>query len=131
MLVRRQVFERIGTLDEQYFFSFEDVDFCLNARRVGFSTVLAADALVRHEGGLSIGPRSARKLYFSTRNHLRAAARTGDERFPGHAAVRAAWIVALGLAYALRPGGAPRLAGMRSVLLGTWHHVRGRYEDGP
>src|SRR5262249_652618 len=28
MLVRRTVFSRIGLLDEDYFFSFEDLDFC-------------------------------------------------------------------------------------------------------
>ncbi len=131
MLVRREVFERIGTLDESYFFSFEDVDFCLKARRAGFSTVVATAALVRHEGSLSIGRNSARKLYFSTRNHLRAAARAQDSRFPGHETLRATWIVLLSLAFAMRAGGVPRLGGLRAVVLGTWHHVRGRYEDGP
>ena len=29
MLVKREVFEAIGLLDEDYFFSFEDLDFCL------------------------------------------------------------------------------------------------------
>lgn len=130
MLVRREVFERIGTLDESYFFSFEDVDFCLKARRAGFTTVVAPDAVVHHEGSLSIGARSARKLYFSTRNHLRAAARAGDSWFPGHAALRATWIVVLSLAFAMRSGGAPRLEGLGAVLRGTWHHIRGRYDDG-
>ena len=129
MLVRREVFERIGTFDDSYFFSFEDVHFCLRARRGGFSTVVASDALAFHEGSLSIGPHSPRKLYFSTRNHLLAAAQTGEANFVGHRTLRAVWIVTLSLAFALRSGGAPRLAGLGSVLRGTWHHLRGRYDD--
>src|SRR6185436_10315184 len=38
MLVRREVFEAVGLLDEAYFFSFEDIDFCLRARNAGFQT---------------------------------------------------------------------------------------------
>lgn len=131
MLIRREVFERIGHLDESFFFSFEDIDFCLRARRAGFATVVAADAHARHDGSRTIGARSPRKLYFATRNHLRAAARTGDARFPLHETLRSGWIVVLNLAFALRPGGAPRLVGLRNVVVGTWHHLRGRYGDGP
>ena len=36
MIVRRAVFERIGLLDEGYFMYFEEVDFCLRARRAGW-----------------------------------------------------------------------------------------------
>jgi GT2 family glycosyltransferase len=131
MLVRREVLERVGPLDESFFFSFEDIDFCLRARRAGFSTVVAHAAVARHDGSLSIGAMSPRKLYFSTRNHLRAAARSGDARFPLHAPLRAAWIVVLSMAFAMRGGGVPRLDGLRSVAQGTWHHILGRYDDGP
>ncbi len=130
MLVRRDVFERAGLFDDAYFFSFEDVEFCLRARRAGFSTVVATDATAFHDGGLSIGPRSPRRLYFATRNHLLTASLWGERRFAGHGVLRAAWIVALNLAFALRPGGAPRAAGLGSVARGTWHHLRGRYGPG-
>ena len=36
MLVRRAVFETIGLLPDDYFFSFEDIEFCQRARRAGF-----------------------------------------------------------------------------------------------
>ena len=55
MLVRREVFEAVGLLDEDYFFGFEDLDFCLRARRAGFATVLAGRATVYHEGSQSLG----------------------------------------------------------------------------
>jgi N-acetylglucosaminyl-diphospho-decaprenol L-rhamnosyltransferase len=37
MMVRRRVFEEVGLLDEGYFLYFEEVDFCLAARRAGWS----------------------------------------------------------------------------------------------
>lgn len=35
MIIRREVFESIGLLDESYFMYFEEVDFCLRAQRAG------------------------------------------------------------------------------------------------
>ena len=63
MLVKRAVFERIGLLAEDYFFSFEDLDFCLKAREAGYHTKLAGDATAYHEGSRSIGAGSSRRLY--------------------------------------------------------------------
>jgi GT2 family glycosyltransferase len=37
LMVRRSVFDRIGLLDERYFMYYEEVDFCLRARRAGFA----------------------------------------------------------------------------------------------
>src|SRR5207302_1812966 len=33
MIIRREVFERVGLMDEKYFMYFEEVDFCLAANR--------------------------------------------------------------------------------------------------
>ena len=38
LMIRREVFLDIGLLDEGYFTSFEDVDFCFNARKAGWPT---------------------------------------------------------------------------------------------
>ncbi|MDR2011721.1 MAG: glycosyltransferase [Rhodanobacter sp.] len=38
MIVRRQVFEQIGLLDEGYFTYFDDIDLCLAACRAGWRT---------------------------------------------------------------------------------------------
>jgi GT2 family glycosyltransferase len=131
MLVRKEVFERVGLFDERFFFSFEDIDFCLRARRAGFRSIVAGEAVAYHAGSRSIGPRSPRKMYFATRNHLLAAKLSGDRRFPGHGALRASWIVALNAAGALRSGGVPRIRGLSNVALGSWHHLTRRYGDGP
>jgi GT2 family glycosyltransferase len=36
MMIRREVFESIGLMDEKYFMYFEEVDFCLTASRAGW-----------------------------------------------------------------------------------------------
>jgi hypothetical protein len=128
MLVRREVFEAIGLLDEDYFFSFEDLDFCLRAGRRGFSTVLAGDALSYHQGSRSIGKRSTSRIYFATRNHLRLASRLTPPH-PVLAALRAAWIVALNLAFVLVRGETPRWRALGAVGHGVWDHLRRRYGD--
>lgn len=129
MLISRSVFEKIGLLDEDYFFSFEDLAFCLNARRAGFVTLLAGGARVDHEGGQSIGAQSRRRLYFAARNHLRAADRSSPAAGWLAGAVRGSSIVLLNLAHAVRsPGGSPweRIA---AVIRGTADYLSGRFGD--
>lgn len=53
MMVRRSVFDRIGGFDETYFLYYEETDFCLRARRVGFSTWYVPASRVMHIAGQS------------------------------------------------------------------------------
>jgi GT2 family glycosyltransferase len=128
MLIRREVFDAVGLLDEAYFYGFEDLDFCLAARRAGFLTVLVPDALVYHEGGRSIGKASSRRLYFAARNHLRLVDRVAP------AARAAAYgrrlsIVALNLAHAVRADGGSIAERVGAVLRGTRDYAAGRSGD--
>ncbi|MCA1560229.1 MAG: glycosyltransferase [Acidobacteria bacterium] len=126
MLVRREVFDSVGWLDEEYFFSFEDIDFCLRAAEAGFRTVCVPEAVAYHEGGRTIGRRSPRRVYFATRNHLRLARRLAPRRSASVVA-RAALIVGLNAAYVLRAPEVPLVSGMVAVARGAWHHLCGRY----
>ena len=124
MLIRRAVFERAGLLDEDYFFSFEDIEFCLRAGGAGFHTGCVQEALGYHEGGRTIGRRSARRVYFATRNHLRLAAEAGD---PKGRSLRAALVTGLNAAYVLVSPEVPLVRGTSAFVRGAWHHFRGRY----
>jgi GT2 family glycosyltransferase/glycosyltransferase involved in cell wall biosynthesis len=126
MLIDRQVLDDVGLLHEDYFFTFEDLDLCLRARRVGYATVVAGDAVCYHAGSLSIGPRSAQRLYYATRNHLLLARRAAPLPWPLSLA-RAKVIVALNLAHALRSGWAPPGPSLAACLRGARDHLRGRY----
>jgi GT2 family glycosyltransferase len=55
MLVRRDVYEELGGLDESYASAHNDVDFCLRVREKGWGVVLAAEAELWHQESLSFG----------------------------------------------------------------------------
>jgi N-acetylglucosaminyl-diphospho-decaprenol L-rhamnosyltransferase len=55
MLVRREVFEAVGLMDEGYFLYFEETDFSLAARRAGWQTWYVPQSCVQHFVGQSTG----------------------------------------------------------------------------
>ena len=55
LLVSRQVFERVGLLDEEYFCYVEDVEFCIRARRAAFPVIYCPRARVVHHFSHSTG----------------------------------------------------------------------------
>lgn len=61
MLIRRDVFERIGLFDEGYFLYYEETDFCRRAADAGFQTWYAPAGSVTHIGGASTGFKSTAK----------------------------------------------------------------------
>jgi hypothetical protein len=55
MMVRAEVFDRIGLLDEGYFLYFEETDFILRARRAGFTCWHVPTSRVMHYIGQTSG----------------------------------------------------------------------------
>jgi GT2 family glycosyltransferase len=53
MLVRREVFERVGPFDERYFMYFEDADLCRRARDAGFRVWCVPRARMWHKVSLT------------------------------------------------------------------------------
>jgi GT2 family glycosyltransferase len=70
LLVRREVLEQIGLMDETYFHYFEERDFVERARRAGFGIGLTCRAHVRHEEGGTLGVRSPQATYYFVRNNI-------------------------------------------------------------
>lgn len=58
LMIRREVFETIGLMDESYFLYFEEVDFCLRAKRAGFSCWYVPESRVVHLVGQASGVTS-------------------------------------------------------------------------
>ena len=56
-IVRRQVLHDIGGFDEGYFLYFEEVDFCLRARKAGWQVWFVPESRVTHLEGASTGIR--------------------------------------------------------------------------
>ena len=52
LLIRREVIDAIGLLDEQFGIGcFEDDDYTLRAIQAGYRAVIAGDAFIHHYGG--------------------------------------------------------------------------------
>jgi GT2 family glycosyltransferase len=126
MMMSRLALERVGLLDEGYFFSFEDVDWCLRARAAGFGLGVVLDARARHGGSRTLGRASPDRFYYAARNHARlllehrASAR-------GFGWLSLALAASLNLAHALRQAEGPRLVAARAVVEGVRDARRGRF----
>jgi len=72
VVIRREVIDRIGLLDEGYFMYFEDIDYCHRARNAGFKILYSPEPRVVHFAGGSsqvtsasgIRERARRPRYF-------------------------------------------------------------------
>lgn len=61
MMVRREVFEKIGLLDDAYFMYYEETDFCLRAARAGFECWYVPQSRIIHLVGQSSGVTGAKR----------------------------------------------------------------------
>jgi GT2 family glycosyltransferase len=70
-LISREVMERVGLLDDQYFLYSEDVDYSLRVREAGLKVVYCPTSVVYHKIGRSTGGAgSAIQQYYQTRNRI-------------------------------------------------------------
>jgi GT2 family glycosyltransferase len=71
LMAKRELIEKIGSLDPSYYMYGEDADWCLRARKAGFGILYVPGARVWHKVSLSAGGEfSATKLYEKTKSNL-------------------------------------------------------------
>lgn len=70
MLLRPEVFRKIGFIDEQYFLYWEELDFGLRAIAAGFKLLLCYDVLIFHRYG---SQERQHRIYYMWRNQFRFA----------------------------------------------------------
>lgn len=70
MAIHRQVWEMLGGFYEPYFMYYEDVDYCIRARRGGFHLIYRPIDGIKHDDNLSLGKGSFLHEYYLARNHL-------------------------------------------------------------
>ena len=70
LLIKREVFGKIGLFDERYFLFYEDVDFCVRAGVAGFKIFFAPKAKIWHNVGASVGRETPNNTYYITRSRL-------------------------------------------------------------
>lgn len=70
LMVRTDLYLRLGGLDEAFFAHMEEIDLCLRIRRAGFRVTALPAAMVYHVGGASLDASNPRKTYLNFRNNL-------------------------------------------------------------
>ena len=98
MLIRRQVIDQIGLLDERFFMYAEDIDFCLRAKQAGWLTYYYPGAVVVHFKGASGSKSQDPSAKSRTRGHFYT---TMHQYFHKHHAAKypkpARWLVKAGI----------------------------------
>lgn len=80
MAIPRQVFHKVGYLDESYFLYLEDSDFCLHALRLGVELMYNPRLVLYHRNSSSTVSGSPLTDYYLTRNRFMIASRYGTLR---------------------------------------------------
>ncbi len=71
MMIKKAVIEKIGFLDDKFYLYLEDLDYCLRAKKAGFSLVYNPASCVWHvNAGSSGGAGNVLHDYYITRNRL-------------------------------------------------------------
>jgi GT2 family glycosyltransferase len=123
-LARRSLFEKIGCLDENFFFSGEIADFCRRARDDGHRVCVDLEAAARHDTcDTSQQLRDTLYVYYSLRNRfLYANKHYSSERLKYLARWSGLCLVELGRALATG-----RWRKARAILLAVAHGSTGRF----
>jgi N-acetylglucosaminyl-diphospho-decaprenol L-rhamnosyltransferase len=61
LVIRREVLDAVGVMDEGFFLYFEEVDYCMRARRAGWQIWLVPASRILHLEGASTGIRNSRQ----------------------------------------------------------------------
>jgi len=125
LLVKREVLERVGLLDERFFAYYEEAEWCVRARRAGFKTLHVPQAHIWHKISPVAQADSPLVHYYMTRNRLLFLKAAG--------AGVGAWLHALAedlrtlLAWGLRPRWRHKQAQRRAMVQAIVDAGRGRW----
>lgn len=128
MLVKSDVFKRVGLMDESFFLYFEEVDWSLKVRQLGYRILAVPSSVVWHKVSATLGTSSPIIDYYMLRNHLLLISRhwSGANRcyLCSRVAMRNLITVA---AYTVKSQGGrriphrnARLLALRDAVLGNW-----------
>lgn len=70
MMVKKEVFNKVGVFDDKFFLYYEDADFSERARKAGYKINFVPESIVWHKNAQSAGSGSDLQDYFITRNRL-------------------------------------------------------------
>ncbi len=117
LLIRRELLERVGLIDESLYIYFEEADLCLRATRAGWGVGVVLDAEAEQQSGQPARPGF--HAYLIGRNGFEYARRSSG-LIGALAAVRRAARESLELLLAYPRAKQPERRATRTKLTGTW-----------
>jgi GT2 family glycosyltransferase len=103
-VIRREVFRKIGLLDESFGSYLEDVDFGLRCAANGISGLYVPEAVATHQGSATLGAWSAASVRLLSRNQMLLIAKHYPDPWRSAFLVRAVWGQSLWGLAAIRHG---------------------------
>lgn len=70
MLVKKEVIDKVGMFPETFFIYYEEWDWSARMQRAGYHIMYVGKALILHKESITMGKKSAIKLYYHTRNRI-------------------------------------------------------------
>ncbi len=70
LITRKEIVDKIGLFDTDYFLDFEDIDFCWRLRLFGFRIVFVPTSIVYHKGGGIKADNPVAKSIHSSKNRF-------------------------------------------------------------
>jgi hypothetical protein len=70
VLVKRSAWEKSGSMPENYFLYYEELEWSENIKKAGYRVIYQPQALIYHKVSGSIGSFSTLKTYYLTRNRI-------------------------------------------------------------
>lgn len=71
MLIKKEIFDKVGMFDDKYFLYYEDADLCMRAKKDGFKIMFVPKSIIWHKNAGSVGGSgSVLQDYYITRNRL-------------------------------------------------------------
>jgi len=125
LLVRREVVEKAGLLDEEFFLYYEDTEWCARARRSGFSLHLVPQAKAYHPDTRGRDDQNPLVTYYMVRNSLLFAAKN-RAGLAAHASILTTW-VRNWLSWSLRPRWRHKAPHRLALQFGLRDGLTGRY----
>jgi GT2 family glycosyltransferase len=94
MMVRREVIDKVGLMDENYFMYGDDIDWCYRIKRAGWKVYYLPEAEIVHYGGRG---GSRRQSYRNTFEFHRAMAVFYKKHYSGDSLFLMNWLVYAGI----------------------------------
>lgn len=69
-ICKREVFDKIGLIPENYFLFFEETEFCIKAQKAGYKLLCVYESKIYHKGSSTISKFGGLSYYFLNRNRV-------------------------------------------------------------